>query len=274
MKIKILATVVAALVISASSALADITIFSDNFDGYADQAAFNAVWNVSLAPAGVGGTLTTELAYSPSQSIKSPGTATAYQAGHDITPVWGTAGQPLVWSFEFYDSTQAANLRQFGHLRDNSPTLAQVVAMGAYNDVTATKDRHTGLSVTATDLNTYYAVRVAFSPGPNWFILNGPGAVTRSTGWHEMKAVFKDTTVEFFVDGVNGLSDLTTSYASTAGAITFDRVLVGSGLSSANGAAYYDNVMVQVIPEPSSVALCLLGGFGLAAGVVLRRRKV
>jgi hypothetical protein len=49
--------------------------------------------------------------------------------------------------------------------------------------------------------------------------------------------------------------------------------LVGSGLSSANGVGYYDNVMLQ-IPEPSSIVLSLLGGFGLAVGIISRRRKV
>jgi hypothetical protein len=250
--------------------LASTTIFFDNFDGYADQAAFNAAWNVGLV--GGGGTLSTEQAFSPSQSIKQG--LIAQQSGHDITPVWGLNGQPLVWSFEFYDSTQTANLRQFATIRDTTPALAQLVAIGAYNDTTLTMNRYTSTAVTAADLNTYYAARVPFAPGPNWFILNGPGAPTRSTGWHELKAVFYDTTVEFFVDGVNALSGLTTSYASAAGAITLDRVTVGSGVSSANGVGYYDDVLVQVIPEPSSVALCLLGGFGLAAAAISQRRKV
>jgi hypothetical protein len=270
MKNRILVAAVAALVVSASSVRAQ-TIFFDNFDGYADQAAMNAVWNVGLAPTGVGLTLSTEQAFSPSQSAKAPGTTTAYTMAHDITPCWGLNSAPLTWSFEFYDSTQTANLRQFASIRDNSPGLAQLVAIGAYNDTTLTKDRYTGLSVTAADLNTYYAVRVAFAPGPNWFILNGPGAPTRSTGWHELKAVFYGTTVDFFVDGVNALSGLSTSYAASAGAISFDRVTVGSGLSSANGAGYYDNVMV-VIPEPSSMVLSLLGGLGIMWG--LRRRTV
>jgi hypothetical protein len=273
MKIKIPTIAAVTVLASAQCVLAQV-IFSDNFDSYADQAAMNAVWNVGLAPAGVGLTLSTEQAFSPSQSAKAPGTTTAYTMAHDFTPTSGSDALPLLWSFRFYDSTQANNLRQFASIRDNAPALAQLVAMGAYNDTTLTKDRHTGLSVTAADLNTYYAVRVAFAPGPNWFILNGPGAPTRSTGWHELSAVFKDTTVEFYVDGVNGLSDLSTSYAASAGALTFDRVTVGSGLSSANGEAYYDNVMVQVIPEPSSIVLSLLGGFGLAAGVISRRRKV
>jgi len=134
-----------------------------------------------------------------------------------------------------------------------------------------TKDRYTGLSVTAADLNTYYAARVPFAPGPNWFILNGPGAPTRSTGWHELKAVFYGTTDEFFVDGVNALSGLTTSYAASPGAISFDLVTVGAGLSSANGAGYYDNVLV-VIPEPSSIILSLLGGLGMMW--IVRHRKV
>jgi len=270
MKTKILTIAAVTVFASAQCALAQI-IFSDNFDSYADQAAFNAVWNVAQAPAGVGATLSTEQAFSPSQSIKAPGIATAYQSGHDITPVWGSDAQPLSWSFQFYDSTQAANLRQFATIRDNSPALAQLVAFGAYNDTSLTKDRYTGLSTSIAELNTYYAVRVAFAPGPNWFILNGPGAPTRSTGWHELSAVFKDTTVEFFVDGVNALSGLTTSYASAAGAITFDRVTVGSGLSSANGEAYYDNVMVQVIPEPSSIVVSLVGGLGLLAWGIRRR---
>ena len=251
---------------SGASLLLAQTIFSDNFDGYADQAAFNAVWNVGLT--GGGATLSTEQAFSPAQSAKQGTTAQA--SGHDITPVWGTSAQPLLWSFRFYDSTQTANLRQFASIRDNAPALAQLVALGTYNDTTLTKDRYTGLSVTAAQLNTYYACRVAFAPGPNWFILNGPGAPTRSTGWHELSAVFTDTEVQFFVDGVNALTGLTTSYASAAGGISFDRVTIGSGLSSANGVAYYDNVLVQVIPEPSAIALL---GLGCTAFLSLRRRK-
>jgi len=268
MKIKIL-TIAAVTVLASAQCVLAQTIFSDNFDSYADQAAFSAAWNVGVVNGGL--TLSTEQAFSPLQSVKSPGTTTAYQSGHNITPVWGLNSAPLTWSFEFYDSTQAANLRQFATIRDATPSLAQIVAIGAYNDTTLTKDRYTGLSVTIDDLNTYYAARVPFAPGPNWFILNGPGAPTRSTGWHELKAVFYGTTVEFFVDGVNALSGLTTSYAASVGAISFDLVTVGSGLSSANGDAYYDNVLV-VIPEPSTVALGLLGGLGMLW--ISRRRKV
>ncbi len=125
--------------------------------------------------------------------------------------------------------------------------------------------------MTADDLNTFYACRVAFAPGANWFILNGPGAPTRSTGWHELSAVFTDTAIEFYVDGVNALSDVAMSYASAAGAISFDRVTVGSGLSSANGVGYYDNVRVEVIPEPSTIGLSVLGGLSLLAWISRRR---
>ena len=268
MKTKIiLALIGSALLPSAQYATGQTTIFFDNFDGYADQAAFAAAWNVGLS--GGGATLSTAQSFSSPQSILQPASSTGYASGHDITPTSGLNTAPLTWSFEFYDTTQAANLRQFATIRDNSPALAQLVAIGAYSDTTLTKNPYTGLSVTAADLNTYYAARIAFAPGPNWFILNGPGAPTRTTGWHELKAVFFDTTVEFYIDGVNALTGLTMSYAASAGAITFDRVTVGSGVSSANGAGYYDNVLVQ-IPEPSAIALLGVGGLALLA---IKRRK-
>ncbi|HOB99517.1 MAG TPA: PEP-CTERM sorting domain-containing protein [Verrucomicrobiota bacterium] len=229
------------------------TVFYDNFDGYADQAAFNAVWNVGVTGGGL--ILSSDQAYSGSQSVQQDLTGKA--SGIDITPVSGSDAAPLEWSFRFYDSTQAGNLRQFATIRDNSPALAQLVAVGAYNDTTLTKNLFTGTSVTAADLNTYYACRVAFAPGPNWFILNTEGVPTRSTGWHEIKAVFSDTTVDFYVDGALGMADV--QYAAAAGAITFDRLTVGSGLSSANGAASYDDVKVTVIPEPTTLALLGLG---------------
>lgn len=248
----------------ANAANAQVKFF-DDFEGYADQAAFNAAWNVGVGGGG-GVILSTDQASSASHSVQQD--VTNRSSGKDFTPVSGSDAQPLEWSFKFYDSTQEANLRQFATIRDNAPALAQLVALGAYNDTTLTKDLFTGASVTAADLNTYYACRVAFSPGPNWFILNTPGVPTRSTGWHELKAVFGDTTVDFFVDGILGMADV--KYANAAGAITFDRVTVGSGLSSANGVGFYDDVSVVVVPEPATFALLGLGCLGLLA---VNRRK-
>jgi len=248
----------------ASAANAQV-VFSDNFDSYPNQAAFNAAWNVSVS--GGGGIVSRDHGSSFfDQCIEQDLTGKA--SGKNFTATSGSDAQPLVWSFQFYDSTQTANLRQFASIRDNTPELAQLVAMGAYNDTTLTKNLFTGASVTAADLNTYYACRVAFGPGPNWFILNTEGVPTRSTGWHELMAVFGSTTADFYVDGVLGMADV--PYAASAGALTFDRVTVGSGLSSANGVGYYDDVLVMVVPEPSALALSILGGFGL---LVRRMRR-
>jgi len=228
-------------------------LFFDDFESYTDQTAFGAAWNVGVT--GGGGILSGEQAFSGTQSIKQD--LTNKSSGMNFAPVSGSDAAPLEWSFKFYDTTQEANLRQFASIRDNDPTLAQLVAIGAYNDTTLTKNLISGDPVTAADLNTYYACRVAFSPGPNWFILNTEGVPTRTTGWHELKAVFSDTTVDLYVDGVLGMADI--QYAAAPGAFTFDRLTVGSGLSSPNGEGFYDDVKVQVIPEPTTIGLLALG---------------
>ena len=78
---------------------------------------------------------------------------------------------------------------------------------------------------------------------------------TRSVGWHELTAVIKSTTIDFYVDGVLGAGDVT--YAAAEGTYTFDTAHIGSGISSADGSAYYDNYTVEqlaAIPEASSIA--------------------
>jgi hypothetical protein len=101
-----------------------------------------------------------------------------------------------------------------------------------------------------------------------FFKLNDYGVGLRSTGWHNLKVTFTDTTYLFYVD--NALAE-TVAY-TPATQRSFDSVRIGSGLSS-TAETYFDNVLVTVdpIPEPSTAFLSILGGFGLAAW--MRRRR-
>ncbi|HPD31199.1 MAG TPA: immunoglobulin domain-containing protein [Phycisphaerae bacterium] len=198
------------------------TIFFDNFDSYANQTAFTAVWPISVSP---GGTLSTALYFSSPKSIYIGTSAARNQ--RNFTETTASDAVPIVWKFRLYDNNTSNLDRQWCELLDASPSVVQLVALGKSNVQEA--------------MRTYYAARVAYSPGPGWVALNGPGAPTRSVGWHELKAVIKSTTIDFYVDGVLAKSGV--SYANSQGQFSFDRARLGSGYSSTS-LAYYDDYSV------------------------------
>jgi hypothetical protein len=139
-------------------------------------------------------------------------------------------------------------------------TLAQLLAIGKYNTVTLAGDVYDA---------TKYQARIAFGStnAAGWFNLNAPGVPDRSTGWHKftIERLADGSTINFYVDDVLGR---TLSGATIA---SWDTVILGPGLGTTAGDAWSDGITVM-IPEPTSLSLCLLGGFGMAAW--LRRRAV
>jgi hypothetical protein len=259
---KLFTTLVVVLLVLASglSSAQAAVIFCDDFEGYADQAAMNAVWVPSVGP---GASLSTDQSVSPTHSAFIPGNTTAYRSTRGFGNVGpATDANPLVWSFQYYDANAGVAIaRNYMQLWDNSAGLEQLVSLGVYNAVP-------GESV--ANHHTYYAARVAFQTGaPGWILLKDPGVATRSIGWHELKAVFGTSTVDFYVDGTLGAS--AKIYSDGSPAITFDTMQLGSGLSSAGGAAYYDDVCLAIIPEPATMALAGLGLMGLV--LTARRRS-
>lgn len=135
-------------------------------------------------------------------------------------------------------------------------SLAQLLAIGKYNQVTMAGDVYDG---------TKYQARVTFGTTTGWFNLNAPGAPSRSTGWHKfaIERLADGTTVNFYVDDI-----LSRTITGTAN-VSWDTIVMGPGLGSTVGNGWVDNVSVAV-PEPGSVMAL---GVGLASMVGLIRRK-
>ncbi len=200
-----------------------VTLISDTFDGYAAQANFTAAWPISLSP---GGTLSTSAAYSAPKSIYfSTAAARNYR---NFTATTASDATPIVFSIRIYDNNTTNLDRQWCELLDAAPSITQLIAIGKSN--------------TLSTMRTYYAARVAYAPGAGWIALNGTGAPVRSVGWHEIKAVIKSTTIDFYVDGV--LAKSAVAYAASQGQFSFDQARLGSGYTSTS-VAYFDNYVVQ-----------------------------
>jgi hypothetical protein len=265
-------------------------ILSDNFDGYADQAAFQAAWPAIGTVAPTSGQLSTAQSVSSPNSIRNAGTATTGQMRNRRSFGEVTAPSPtttLVWSFDFYDSAPTVSpARNFSNLQDGTAPSAtnQLVAMGLNNNQTLANSggnyymaRILGYNVDGADVDTLP------DPDPNggptesvagsgaFFKLNDFGVGLRSAGWHNLKVhIGSDdgvaTDYAFYVDGV--LAEL----VSNVGTVPrqYDNIALGSGLSNASTEVFFDNMRLAIIPEPAS--LLLTGLLGLAIGCVRPRK--
>ena len=279
----------AAIAVGAVGSAADgAVLLSDNFDSYANQAAFEAVWTpigTASTPHTASGILSTTQASSPTKSVEAAanavaGTSGPYRNRRSFTESGTvTATDQIVWSFDFYDTVPAgAPQRNFSNLQDTTaPSLTnQLISMGTNNTIAASGDGG----------NFFMARILGYSPpavdpdgGPgnednasgNFFKLNDTGAGLRGTvaGWRNLKVVLSTdganaTDFKFYVDNilVETVNDVGTTLRS------YDNIAIGSGLGNGNVAAFYDNMQLDFVPEPSSLALIALGGLAL-----VRRRR-
>ena len=145
-------------------------------------------------------------------------------------------------TFWIYDSTQD---RVFTEVRTYSGngwepgSPVQVLAIGKYNNATMSGETYD---------NTKYQGRILNGTINGWFNLNGPGAPSRSAGWHkfEIERLANSSTVNWYVDGV--LSRTFTGVTSPA----WDCVVVGSvGAGSTAGNAWIDDFKVEYYDPPT-----------------------
>lgn len=137
-------------------------------------------------------------------------------------------------------------------------SLAQLLAIGKYNTVTLLGEVFNGAK---------YQARVTFGANAGWFNLDAASSPDRSVGWHKftIERLADETTINFYVD------DILSRTITGATAQSWDTVILGPGLGTTVGGAWADGLLVTV-PEPSTIALSVLGGLGLFFAV-RRHRK-
>lgn len=265
MKIKLLATIIAAFAVSASSALAQVTAWSDDFESYANTPGLSPTYT-QLYPS-FPMLLDTTKGYNSPQSIHFGATTANSQARAYFNlpcgPLAASDANPITISFMADLDTAIWSTRQYIELRSysggayNSGGLNQIIALG-----------FTSSGVDTTRINQ----RVLYGfTGSSWGNLtatyaNRASMADATNNWTKLAMVVKSSTVDFYVN-----DNLDTTQTMNAG-IKFDSIVVGSGLSSAGADVWFDNLVVTGIPEPSTFALGLLGGLGMLW--IARRRNV
>lgn len=265
-------------------------IVNDNFDFYANQAAFEAVWVPIGTVAPLSGALSTAQASSPTNAIQNPGTATSNQSRNQLvfaeTSTLSSSGNlgigdTITWSFDYYDSAPTASpQRNYANLQDSTAPSAtnQLVAMGLNNNQTGANSggqyymaRILGYTVpTTADPDGGPAESVGGSGA--YFKLNDFGVGLRSLGWHNLKAVIStndglSTDYEFYVD--NQLAERVSDIGSNTTIRSYDNIRIGSGLSNSNTEVFFDNMKLEyvAVPEPSCALL-----IGLATCLIMSAR--
>jgi hypothetical protein len=246
------------IVALAQGAVAQTTVILNEPFNYADLAALQANWG---ATAGLGLDL---VGGNPSPSATHGGSATIHAwVGNNTFSLTPTDVNPVVLTADIWDSgvgnqRNTVGLRQFGGITP----LFEMGMYNAFNDPAPG-----GLSGEGVRL-------VNLAGSQNWHYM-GP----YTTGWSRWEATFSTYSVTVRVDtGIDSTWDLAWTSTGATAIGPFGDIRFGgpSGSSSAGGGFAVDNIRLEVttVPEPSALALSLLGGFGLAAGVISRRRKV
>lgn len=267
-----LATTAALLV--ASTALAQM---SDNFDTYSSSGTLSAANSAWTATVGSGLSLTTVNAASSPNAVMNTG-ATSVTAQNARWIGTTLAADSIDFKFSFYDNG-SGNARDYAMLYDRTGTTwagaaNQIVALGKYN---AGSSKYYG-RVAYQSATYQYANGAVASTASGWFTLNNAANV--SAGQHTGEISTKVDSVnggnyielDFYIDNVLGGSILKVDKTSFNN--TFNWAVLGSGTSSTGGFLTFDDVRVSAVPEPSSIALCLLGGLALTAGRIFRRGRV
>ncbi|HOW17407.1 MAG TPA: PEP-CTERM sorting domain-containing protein [Phycisphaerae bacterium] len=269
-----------ALLACASGASAAANSWGDNFDSYADQAAFQAAWP-TWSTNGTSMQLIQGFGQSDSQCIS--GVAPANNQGwnyhnlNSFTDYKPAPGAVVSWQVSFYDTDPTLPLspnpgRNFFHMRaygdangpgmpvnytDPAPAkgLQGLVALGLYESASTQYGGGPGG-------RGHYAYRLYYGGLNSWYAT----AALRTQGWHTMRMDLDADAMQARI-WVDGVLDATVPLTDSAKLYAFDGIVAGSGLTSAGYDVAFDDVAVSVTPEPATLLMLAAGG------LLLRRRR-
>jgi len=228
---------VVALALLSVSALSQATVlFSDDFES-GNLSAWGSTFGSATNVAGDGSTHFS-IGARALNITTAAGQVRKYIA-NNLTPI-------TRMEFDMY-VTAGNNMRHYSEIRDfatagdETSALNNLVAIGVYNTPTA---------------NRYYGRTL----GAGWFQLDTVQTVTNGV-WTNFAVEIEADTARFYLNG-----ELKSTQALSG--FTADQLRVGSNLSSTSGGAWYDNVSVEAVPEPGTLAALALGAAAFA-----RRRK-
>jgi hypothetical protein len=228
----------------ATTASAGTMYWNDDFESYANQAAFDTAWPLV---SGTQPTWSTDQSTSPRHSILEPAGSPGRVVSVTTYPdnINASDEAPLVLEYDIYiNPNDLTSSRRYAELRQTTGDL-NIFAIGLTN-------------LGGID-NTKFGIRNQFT----WIEL----AADRLAGWNHVKAEINTQKINVTINNNptesffrNSIDDYGTLY-------------MGSGFSNNtvepfNGFTYIDNMSVERIPEPATLSLLALGGLAL-----LKQRK-